>query len=59
MVQRAESVTLCGTCQHPKEAHLKWKTEGVLPSLPLREHCVIHGCSCRSYVGLLWEGSAS
>jgi len=55
-VQRADAVTACAACHHPREAHAKWQTSPSSP-LSLRAGCGVRGCSCRAYVGLVWEMS--
>lgn len=59
MAQQAQSVVLCGACHHPREAHADWReartSSFTQDPLVLREHCRVRGCSCRNYVGLVWE----
>jgi len=61
-VQVAEAVALCKMCHHPRELHLKsrtMETSSTSSWLLLRWHCGAAGCSCGSYVGLVWEKPAS
>jgi len=55
-MQRTESLAVCEACHHPREAHQEWGREesSTQSPLPMRAHCGVRGCSCRSYVGLVW-----
>ena len=59
MAQLAETIIMCEACHHPKEAHAEWRDgRHSSPSrtlIVLRRHCMVKGCSCRDYVGLVWE----
>ena len=57
-VQPIEKVVLCTKCSHPRESHVKSQTLESAPGssyLLLRSRCSANGCSCLSFVGLVWE----
>ena len=55
MIHRMENGSTCATCHHLRIAHPEGPEQSPFGTLKLRGKCMVAGCGCMCYIGVVWE----